>query len=241
MLSTVSSEETNCRPTGEAPVDHERLRHVTRLVGAQGGLHAILFGTFFFLMNLTGILHWTRGWAGGLAYLVAAILLVAACKRWIPRYYERRFGHVKAQEMSARQFVIFLAVLVALAFFGQPVASYFEPTVSSFLGRVHAMISDPAQQVNLYPPFLWMAVFFGSLRWPLRKMERQRLCFEFAGLVAFASIALFPTWHPDAGKLVLWRVLNAGGLGLSFIATGLYDHLVLVRALPKRVAEGDDE
>ncbi len=43
------------------------------------------------------------------------------------------------------------------------------------------------------------------------------------------------------GRSWFWKVLNAGGIGLSLMAMGLYDHVVLIRALPKRVAEGDDE
>jgi hypothetical protein len=39
----------------------------------------------------------------------------------------------------------------------------------------------------------------------------------------------------------VWKILNTGGFGLSLIATGLYDHIILVRTLPKRVPEGDDE
>lgn len=243
MLSTVTSEESDSLPNGGAPVDHERLRYVTRLLGAQQGLQIALLGTLLFWIEANDIWHrhWTRGWAGGLAWLVGAVLFVRAWQRWIPRYYERRFGHVEAQEMSAKQFVTLLATLVALAFFGHPVSNYFEPMVSKLLGRVHVMISDPSQQVNLFPSFLWMAMFSSSLRWPLRKMERQRQCFELAGLVVFVSIAVLPIWQHDAGKLALWKVLNAGGLGLTFIAMGLYDHIVLVRALPRRLAEGDDE
>jgi hypothetical protein len=244
VLSTVVSEESESQTNGGVPVDHERLRFVTRLLGAQGGLRTILFGTFLFWIEANHDVwhwHWPRGWAGGLAWLVGMVVFFRAWQRWIPRYYERRFGHVEPQEMSAKRFGILLLALLALALFGQPIANYFEPSVSSFLAGVHLVISDPAQQVNLYAPILWTAGFFSSLRWPLRRMERQRLCFELAGLIGFVSIAILPMWHPDAEKLGLWKVLNAGGLGLSFIAVGLYNHIVLIRALPRRLAEGDDE
>jgi hypothetical protein len=244
VLSTVTSEESEWLPNGGTPVDPERLKYVTRLLSAQQQrAKTVLLGALLFLAPEVHIWHWqwTSGWVGGMAWLVGVVVFVRAWQRWIPRYYERRFGHVQPQEISAKQFGILLLGLLAMALFSRPIANYFEPTVSNFLGRVHVMISDPSQQVNLLPSFLWLTAFFTSLRWPLRKMGRQRLCFELLGLVAFASIALFPIWDPDAKQLAWWKILNAGGFGLSFIAIGLYDHIVLVRALPKRVAEGDDE
>jgi hypothetical protein len=240
-MSTVTSGKPDTQAGGG--VDHERLKYVTRLLSAQQqGGNTVLLGALLFWIEANDIWHWhwASGWVGGMAWLVGLVVFVRASQRWIPRYYERRFGHVEPQEISAKQFGILLLVLLAMAFFSWPIANYFEPTVSNFLGRVHVMISDPSQQVNLLPSFLWLTAFFTSLLWP-RKMGRQGLCFELPGLVAFASIALFPIWHPDAKQLGLWKVLNAGGLGLTLIAMGLYNHIVLVRALPKRVAEGDDE
>jgi hypothetical protein len=38
---------------------------------------------------------------------------------------------------------------------------------------------------------------------------------------------------------LLWRTLNAGSLGFSFIAWGLYDHFTLVRMMPKKIAVHD--
>ena len=59
--------------------------------------------------------------------------------------------------------------------------------------------------------------------------------------LGLASVVAYAIFHPDAKELGLWKLLNAGGFALSLIAMGLYDHFVLVRALPKGVAEGDDE
>lgn len=242
-LSPATSEQSHAHTNGEAPVDRERLTYVTRLLGAQQGLRSILLGTLLFWAGANTIWHWhwASGWVGGITSLAGIVVFARAWQRWIPRYYEKRFGHVERPEMSGKHFGIFLLVLLGLAVFGQPIANYFEPWVSTFLGNVHLLISDPANQVNLSAPSLWIAMFASSLLWPPKGVGRRRLCFEFASLVGFASIALFPTWHPNAEKLGLWKVLNAGGFGLSLIAMGLYDHMVLVLALPKRVAEGDDE
>jgi hypothetical protein len=221
----------------ELPVDHERLKYVTGLLGTQEqGLNTALFGTFLFLMEAP--LNWPRGWPFGLAWLAGMLIFFAAWRSWIPKYYRYRFGRVEPQEISAKGFGILLLVLIALMLFGRPVARGLEPLASSFLGRLHLLISDPSHQINLWASSFWMASLFASLLWRRRIVGRW---FCFLGLLASLSVALFPIWHPAAERLEIWKVLNGGGVGLSFIAIGLYEHIVLVRALPTRVAEGDDE
>jgi hypothetical protein len=72
-------------------------------------------------------------------------------------------------------------------------------------------------------------------------VERQRLYLILVATLCLASIVSYAIWHPEAKQLGLWKILNAGGLGLSLIALGLYDYIVLVCALSKTVAEGGDE
>ncbi len=226
---------------GNMEADHERLRYVTKLLGAQAGLQSILLGTYFFWIEANHDIwhwHWPRGWAGGLAWLVGMVVFVRAWRRWIPTYYRERFGRVQPREISAKGFGILLLVLIAFILFGRPVARGLEPLASSFLGHVHLLISDPSHHINLWASSFWMASLFASLLWH-RRVDGQWFC--LLGLLASLSVALFPIWHPDAETLEIWKILNAGGFGLSFIAIGLYEHIVLVRALPKRVAEGDDE
>ncbi len=239
---TLSTTEDPANPAnGEVSVDHERLdrlKYATGLLGTQQGLNTALFGAFPFFSEVH--VRWPRGWAA-LAWLAGMVIFGAAWRSWIPKYYQKRFGQVEPREMSAKQFAILFMVLIALFSFGQPVARYLDPMFSGVTTRLHLAISDPSHEINLGPSLLWMALFLIGLRWPPRRMNGERLCFALFGLLAFLSIALFPVWHPDAGKLEVWRVLNAGGLGLTLIIQGFYDHIVLVRALPKRVAEGDDE
>jgi len=227
----------------ELPVDHERLKYVTGLLSTQEqGLNTALFGTFLFLMEAP--LKWPRGWAISLAGLAGMGIFFAAWRRWIPKCYRKRFGQVKPLELSAKQFAVMFLGLIAfaitLAFFGRPATHYFNPIASSFLDRVHKAISDPSHQVNLTPLSFWLALLLGSLLWR-RKIRGQSFCLLSFGLLAVLSIALLPMWHPGAERLEIWKILNAGGLGLTFIALGLYDHIILVRALPKKVAEGGDE
>lgn len=156
---------------------------------------------------------------------------------WIPEYYKRRFGSVHAarEPWSKWDALLFLAFLVLLVI-GWPIAHYL-PIASRLLGSLHTMISDPAGQIDLSPSLLWIAAFCGSLRFRMR----QRLYFVFVGMIGFASFVSYAVWYPDAKQLVFWKILNAGGLGLTFIALGLYDYISLVVLLPKRVAEGEDE
>jgi hypothetical protein len=242
LPSVVTSEEQlSNRPDGEVPVDHERIKYVTRALGSQQGLYTVLMGAIFLLTELADTWRGPRGWLAALAMLAGLSIFLTAYMRWIPRYYQRRFGHVEPQQPNAKQFAIFLGVIVALIFFGWFFAHRIDTVISSFADRLHMMISDPAHQINLWPSLFWMACVVSSLRWNLRTIERQRLGFFLCGMLGFASIALFAMWHPDARQASLWRVLNAGGIGLSFIAVGLYDHMALVLLLPKSVVESDNE
>jgi hypothetical protein len=226
---------------GGVSVDHERLRYVTGLLGSQKGLNTALFGAFYFFISIDRISGWSSVWSSGLALLVALAFFLAAHQRWVPRYYERRFGFVQPQEPSAWWFGLLLLTIVLLLFIGQPLAHYLDPKVAGFVDWMHLKISDPVHQIDLSAPFLWIAVSLSGLRWHIRSWERPQLSFLLCGLVAFSLIAAYGIWHPDARQVWFWKVLNAGGFGLSLMAMGLYDHVVLIRALPKRVGEGDDE
>jgi hypothetical protein len=131
---------------------------------------------------------------------------------------------------------LLLAFLVLL-FLGQPIAHYFDPVAS----RLHMMISDPDRRINLWPSAYWAVLLCASLRWHMSGIERQRVYFMLVGMISFASIVSYAIFHPEAKELDLWKLLNAGGFGLSLIALGLYDHTTLVLLLPKRVSEHDDE
>jgi hypothetical protein len=50
-------------------------------------------------------------------------------------------------------------------------------------------------------------------------------------------VFLFPLQHPAITQLLFWRILSAGWLGISFMAIGLYQHMALVRLLPKKNQE----
>ena len=236
-INQFMQEATGLSTKGALSVDQERVKYVTGLLGNQNqGLNTALLGTFFFLTEAS--FDWAPKWAIGLALMVGMIVFVVASTSWVPKYYRKRFGQVEPEEISAKQFVILLLALIALLFVGQPIARYLDPLSSSLLGRAHLLISDPSHQINLWALSFWVALLLISLLWHRR---RDGQWFSFLGLLAFILIALFPLWHPGAEKFEIWKILNAGGLGLSLIVMGLYEHCVLVRALPKKVAESGDE
>lgn len=172
--------------------------------------------------------------------LVGLAIFLAAYRRWIPAYYRERFGSVHAKELSAKQFVILQSVLIALLFFGQSVARYADPLLSSFLGHLHVAIGDSGRQIDLWPSFLWVAFFSSCLRWQQRSIERRSFFFPLGGLVCFVSLITLAIWHPEVKQFGWWKVLNVSGVSLSLIAIGLYDHFTLLRLLPKRVADDDE-
>jgi hypothetical protein len=102
------------------------------------------------------------------------------------------------------------------------------------------MLSDPDHEINLAPCLLWTFLSFTGLQ-PRRAVPREEQRFYLCGLLLFAIVMLVAAWQPAIRKAGTWRVLNSGGIGLSFIAVGLYQHITLSSLLPKRTAEGDDE
>jgi hypothetical protein len=244
LASVVASEEQpHPRTDGEMLVDHERLRYVTRIYAGQQGLYTVLLGASLLLIELGDAWRGEGLW-GLLDFLVTMgglWIYLAAYQRWIPKYYQKRFGHVEPRQPSAIWFAIFLGLIVVLLFLGRSFAHRIDPVISSFGERLHLMISDPAHQINLWPSFFWTTLFIINLGRNLRSMGRQNLFFLLCGTLGFSSVVLIAMWHPDARQGVLWRALNAGGIGLSLVALGLYDHITLVRMLPKRAEEGDDE
>jgi hypothetical protein len=158
------SEQLGSTADGEVPVDHERLRHATRILGTRQGLYTVLFGALYLLMELGDEWEWRGEWSIRLTVLAGIPVLMVAYRRWIPRYYRKRFGHVEPREISAKQFGVFLGVIVLLLFVGEPLAHRLDPMVSSFSNRLHLAISDPAHQVNLWPSFFWTAMLISSMR-----------------------------------------------------------------------------
>ncbi len=142
MPSPLTVEQQSDEPTNwEVPVDHERLRYVTRLLGSQQGLNTALVGMLLLLAEISN----PGGWWDLLALpasLLGIKIYLAASERWIPAYYQQRFGSVQAtrkpwSKWDALLFLAFLVLLFVWIFFGQPIAHYLDPMAS----RLHILIS----------------------------------------------------------------------------------------------------
>lgn len=156
----IGDQPTDSPANREQPVDRERLRYITRLLGSPPGLNTALLGAFFLFMSAEGIVHWMNRWWGLLAGLVWLLVFVAgmriflaASERWIPEYYQRRFGSAQAarepwSKWGARFFLAFLVLLLI----GWPISHYLD-----LASRLHLMISDPGRQIDLSPSLLWIA------------------------------------------------------------------------------------
>ena len=121
--------------------------------GSQQGLNTALVGMLLLLAEISN----PGGWWDLLALpasLLGIKIYLAASERWIPAYYQQRFGSVQAtrkpwSKWDALLFLAFLVLLFVWIFFGQPIAHYLDPMAS----RLHILISDPGRQINLWPFF----------------------------------------------------------------------------------------
>lgn len=155
---------------------------------------------------------------------------------YTPRHYIQRFGCVEPRSPSNKQVGIFVLVLLILFACGRTLDRY----ANDLTQVIHSMIADSDGQVKLVPVLLWITSLSTSLlKRSLRTIER--LNFLCLGTIVFTAIAFYPSWHPEAMKAPLWRTLNAGSFGFSLIALGLYDHISLVRMLPRTEGVSNDE
>jgi len=222
-----------------ATIDPERLRYVTRsFIALQGqGLNLVLFGAAFFLFSVHDFFQGSEisAWL-----IIPAGVAIAAAFRYIPKYYQRRFGTVESPSLSNKQFVVFLSVILALAFFGPSIGRFADSFTATASDRLHAAFSDPGHRVNFLPVLFWLWLLCTDLTFLLRHRRRtdpSRPYFTFVGTLFWTLVVVYPAYQSEPMHALFWKVLNVGWLGLSFIAIGLYDHIGLVHLLPKRAQE----
>lgn len=210
---------------------YERLRYITENFQSLQGLTWVALGAVFFLTSSEDVSGIALPWWLGLLIVPLGI----AAFRYIPKYYEQRFGSVEPRYPSNTHAVIFLIVILVLAFCGRSIGRYADSVVPQVSNKIHGMISDPDHRANLSPILFWVVlVFAGPSRRP-KDLVRVRLAFDFACLLLWIVVsAFFPLRHPDVTHLTLWRILDAGWLGISMILVGLYEHLTLLRLVPAR-------
>jgi len=225
-----------------AQLDPERLRFITRSVQNKQGLVWVACGVGFCAFDLVGVV--AIPWY--LAPLwIASVVLCLIGYFHIPKYYRRRFGWIKPSDgnMSGKAFGILLLGLLVLIIFGRKIGLFADALVADASNQIHIWFSDPAHHLNLAPVSLWLLYLclhlWGRLRHP-NQGDPNFGYFLGAGTLAWAFVAFYPLQHPEVVRLLSWRILNTCWFGLTFIAWGLYEHLMLVHLLPKRIHEDDD-
>jgi len=219
--------------TADAAITTERLKYVTEHFKALQGLRSVLVGLFLLLPPMQD-LYWPnwpfRGW---FFLLVLAALMASA--HYIRRYYRCRFGWVEPRAPTNKQSAIFLLVLFLLLLFGRSLGRY----ADSIIAHVQLTVPDTAFPYT-FPVLFWVAALCTSVRRHPQQEDQYRIYFLSLGAFAWALVALYALRRPGIMPLMFWKTLNACWLGISLIAIGLYDHMTLVRLLPKRIPGDDD-
>jgi hypothetical protein len=216
-------------------LDPERLRSTTaNFSGLQGlnlrGLTFAVFGASLAAMQMANV-YWKSGLWDGLVDL-ASIGLFVASLIYVPRYYRRRFGWVRPRPASVPRWGSEFS-------FGQMFIRVFLLLVTFFVLWMFVHVGGR----ELMPLVIWFMVLcvLPCLMWFSQSKDGQRPYYIFPVLltvIAVAFITFYPVWHwVDAKQLLLWKTLTAGSLGLGCVVLGVYDHIMLVRLIPKRVAE----
>lgn len=219
-------------------LDPERLRLVTQnLAGLQTfgarGLGFSAFGALFATMQMSGVYWKDGGWVG--LVVLACLGLFVASLIYVPRYYRWRFGWAEPrkapvprwlQDLSFKQVFLAVAALFLLWVLVDVIA--------------HAL----PIRIDLMPLVSWLGVLCATL-WLRQSIGKSHLSYLLVVLIIVIGIAwitFYPLSHPlDPSQLLLWKTLNAGSLGFGCIILGVYDHMMLVRLMPKRIAEDDHE
>jgi len=215
-----------------------RLRYVTENFQLLQGLTWVAFGGAFFLFSAEKVPGVPLPWLLGLS----GVGLLFASYWYFPKYYERRFGSVESKTPSNAQFLTLMLVLLFMIFFGRAVGRYANSAASEISNETHRMIRDPDHRANLLPVLFWFVLLFLGASSKSPALSRLRVAFDCGCLFCWTGVlTILPIRYPEVTQQTLWRIVNAGWLGITIMLVGLYDHVMLVRLLPKRHRTKDDE
>ena len=226
---------------------YERLRYVTENFQSLQGLTWVAFGGSLALYDTENIPGVVFPWWLKLLMKLLGIGLALAAVRYIPKYYERRFGSVewRVGPPDARFPIFalaFVVIFLVILLFGSAGGRYLDSVVAELSNVAHRMISDPDHRANLSPA-LWLFVFLcPGISRKKSDLQRKRSIFYFACDLFWVGVLTFlPLRHPEVTQQALWRILNACWFGIMFMLLGLYDHFMLVHLLPARGQTKDNE
>jgi hypothetical protein len=223
MSITVAEDHTNC----------ERLRYVAENFESLQGLKSVLIGGGFVLIELPGVV---RPWWLELLFSLLGLGLMLAAFRYIPKYYERRFGSVESRVVPMKPIAaILFLVFVVMAILWPVLARYANPVFAEVSKVAHRMISDRDHRANLLPVLVSFALLCAPVINRSHFGRRRMVVFGACLLLFWTGVSAFlPLRYPEVTQLMLWRILNAAWLGVSLMLLGLYQHLTLVHLLPAR-------
>ena len=171
------------------------------------------------------------------------LFLLFASVRYVPKYYEQRFGSVetRVRRLSRKEAIlklveiILMFVFVVMAFLWPVMSRFANPVVAELNNVAHRMISDPEHRANLLPVLFSLALswVWGSNRSSFGRL-RGLLFAVFLLLLWTGALVYLPIRCPEVSQQTLWRVLNADWMGITLIFLGLFQHLTLVQLLPGR-------
>jgi hypothetical protein len=226
-------------------LDPKRLRYVTEnfhILQSQG-LNLVVLGLMFLEFRIEEVLGGRWPWWWDLLFLAGCVAGI----RYIPRYYRHRFGWIepRTSNLSNKLLFVLIPVFLILLFFGTNIGRFADAVAARVGDRLHEMISDPTHRANLNPILWWLWFLSMDLTAPLwrsRRVDDHALYISCVGVLFWSVVILYPPLrYPEIMQFTIWKILNAGWLGISFIALGLYGHLTLVRLLPKRIHEEDGD
>jgi hypothetical protein len=223
--------DSDIRTGEDSTIDHRRIKFVTENLAALQGLDTVALGAMLFFLELKDVLK-DPWWLYALN-LAAVVVIV----RQMPsKYYERHFGRVepKSKSPTSRREAVgglvgILLVIVALIW-GRRIEVWADAV----------LMGDQGGQIRWLASLMWSVGLLRKTKKDSSADPRGPLFYVF-GLATSIAVCLYPKWYPEVMRSLIWKTLNAGSLGLTLIAWGLRDHLLLVHLLPKKGSDDEDE
>jgi|HubBroStandDraft_4_1064222.scaffolds.fasta_scaffold10708_1 hypothetical protein len=223
--------DSDIRTGDDSTIDHRRLKFVTENLAALQGLDTVALGAMLLFLELRDVLK-DPWWLYALN-LAAVVVIV----RQMPsKYYERHFGRVEPKTkspISRREavggFVRILLMIVALIW-GRRIEVWADAV----------LMGDQGGQIRWLASLMWSVGLLRKTKKDSSADPRGPLFYVF-GLATSIAVCFYPKWYPEVMRSLIWKTLNAGSLGLTLIAWGLRDHLLLVHLLPKKGSDDEDE
>ena len=191
----------------------EQIHRATKYYNHLQGLRQVPFGILFLLMAVwkAGEWPWFDKWQPISSFILLGLTVLLS---WgIGVYYERTFGKVKQTTESKRN-----EAIIAVLFLG---GLY-------LLGIAEIMWHWPVSAAGLFMAFILVLYYFLTGSFRLHYLV-------FAGLMALVSLLPLSGILP-AEQVYVFGVNGIVGItimGVLWLVSGLIDHWLLVRSLPK--------